>query len=36
MGTREAFRFMGMTAAGCGLAYKAIHLVWLKKFDKVR
>lgn len=33
VGTREAFRYMGLTAFLGGVAYKLIHYVWLKKFD---
>lgn len=36
MGTREAFRYMGLVAVGGGIAYKIIHILWLKKFDSVR
>lgn len=35
VGTREAFRYMGLTAVTGGIAYKIIHIVWLKKYDNV-
>ncbi|CRK89295.1 CLUMA_CG003054, isoform A [Clunio marinus] len=34
-GTREAFRYMGLIAATGGVAYKLIHILWLKKYDSV-
>lgn len=33
VGTREAFRYMGLLAVLGGCCYYAIHLLWLKKFD---
>lgn len=33
VGTREAFRYMGLLAVVGGCCYYFIHLVWLKKFD---
>lgn len=33
VGTREAFRYMGIFAVMGGCAYYALHLLWLKKFD---
>lgn len=33
VGTREAFRYMGIFAVLGGCAYYALHLLWLKKFD---
>lgn len=33
-GTRMAFRYMGYIAVVCGICYKFLHLIWLKKFDK--
>lgn len=33
VGTREAFRYMGLLAVVGGCCYYAIHLLWLKKFD---
>ncbi|XP_055540675.1 uncharacterized protein LOC129727167 [Wyeomyia smithii] len=33
-GTRMGFRYMGFCAIGCGLVYKFMHLVWLKRYDK--
>lgn len=34
-GTRDAFRYMGLVAVAGGIAYKIIHIIWLKKFDVV-
>lgn len=33
VGTREAFRYMGLMAVIGGLGYWAIHLVWLRHID---
>lgn len=33
VGTREAFRYMGLLAVLGGCCYYAIHLIWLQKFD---
>ena len=33
VGTREAFRYMGLLAVVGGVCYYFIHLIWLKKFD---
>uniref|UniRef100_U5EED9 Putative transporter n=1 Tax=Corethrella appendiculata TaxID=1370023 RepID=U5EED9_9DIPT len=33
VGTREAFRYMGLVAFVGGIAYKFIHAIWLGKFD---
>lgn len=33
VGTREAYRYMGIFAVLGGCAYYALHLLWLKKFD---
>uniref|UniRef100_A0A182LXW2 Major facilitator superfamily associated domain-containing protein n=1 Tax=Anopheles culicifacies TaxID=139723 RepID=A0A182LXW2_9DIPT len=33
VGTREAFRYMGLVAVAGGLAYKFIHSIWLRKYD---
>lgn len=33
VGTREAFRYMGLLAVIGGLGYWAIHLVWLRHID---
>ncbi|XP_058056912.1 uncharacterized protein LOC131208268 isoform X2 [Anopheles bellator] len=33
VGTREAFRYMGLVAVAGGLAYKFIHAIWLRKYD---
>ncbi|KAG4066826.1 hypothetical protein HA402_012893 [Bradysia odoriphaga] len=33
VGTREAFRYMGIFAVLGGCCYYALHLLWLKKFD---
>jgi hypothetical protein len=35
VGTRDAFRYMGLVAVAGGVAYKIIHAMWLKKFDQV-
>jgi hypothetical protein len=35
MGTRDAFRYMGLIAVAGGIAYKLMYIVWLKKFDTV-
>lgn len=35
VGTRDAFRYMGLVAIAGGIAYKIIHIIWLKKFDSV-
>ncbi|XP_055641757.1 uncharacterized protein LOC129778711 [Toxorhynchites rutilus septentrionalis] len=32
--TKMAFRYMGYFAVVCGVCYKFLHLVWLKKYDK--
>lgn len=36
VGTRDAFRYMGLVAVAGGFSYKVIHIIWLKKFDAVR
>ncbi|XP_070494972.1 major facilitator superfamily domain-containing protein 6 isoform X2 [Chironomus tepperi] len=33
VGTRDAFRYMGLIAVAGGIAYKVIYYVWLKRFD---
>lgn len=33
VGTREAFRYMGLLAVVGGILYYALHLAYLKKFD---
>ncbi|XP_055639140.1 uncharacterized protein LOC129777095 isoform X2 [Toxorhynchites rutilus septentrionalis] len=33
VGTRDAFRYMGLVAVAGGLAYKFIHAIWLRKYD---
>lgn len=33
VGTREAFRYMGLLAVIGGVLYGFLHLVWLRKFD---
>lgn len=33
VGTREAFRYMGLLAVVGGCCYYGLHLAWLKKFD---
>lgn len=33
VGTRDAFRYMGLLAVVGGIAYGLLHLVWLRKFD---
>lgn len=33
VGTREAFRYMGLLAVLGGCCYFTIHMLWLKKFD---
>lgn len=33
MGTRDAFRYMGLLAVVGGIVYGLLHLVWLRKFD---
>lgn len=33
VGTREAFRYMGLVAVAGGIAYKTIHTIWLRKYD---
>lgn len=33
MGTRDAFRYMGLLAVVGGIAYGLLHLIWLRKFD---
>ncbi|XP_021700566.1 uncharacterized protein LOC5566438 isoform X2 [Aedes aegypti] len=33
VGTREAFRYMGLVAVAGGIAYKFIHAIWLRKYD---
>lgn len=35
VGTREAFRYMGLLAVLGGCCYYALHLLWLKKFDNL-
>uniref|UniRef100_A0A182Y645 Major facilitator superfamily associated domain-containing protein n=1 Tax=Anopheles stephensi TaxID=30069 RepID=A0A182Y645_ANOST len=35
VGTREAFRYMGLVAVAGGLAYKFIHSIWLRKYDNL-
>ncbi|CRK88289.1 CLUMA_CG002068, isoform A [Clunio marinus] len=35
VGTRDAFRYMGLVAVAGGIAYKIIHHLWLKKFDAI-
>lgn len=35
VGTREAFRYMGLMAFVGGLLYYALHLLYLKKFDVI-
>lgn len=35
VGTRDAFRYMGLVAVAGGFMYKIIHAIWLKKFDQV-
>ncbi|XP_034239545.1 uncharacterized protein LOC117644314 [Thrips palmi] len=34
-GTRKAFRIMGLLACAGGTLYGLLHLLWLKKYDKV-
>jgi hypothetical protein len=34
VGTRDAFRYMGLIAVAGGIAYKVIHSIWLKKYDQ--
>lgn len=34
VGTRDAFRYMGLVAVAGGFAYKITHAIWLKKFDQ--
>lgn len=34
VGTRDAFRYMGLVAVAGGIAYKVIHSMWLKKYDQ--
>ncbi|KAL5279758.1 hypothetical protein ACFFRR_004012 [Megaselia abdita] len=33
VGTRDAFRYMGLLAVVGGIVYGLLHLVWLRKFD---
>ncbi|KAL7040264.1 hypothetical protein ACKWTF_000330 [Chironomus riparius] len=33
VGTRDAFRYMGLIAVAGGIAYKLIYFIWLKRFD---
>lgn len=33
VGTREAFRYMGLLAVVGGCCYYALHMLWLRKFD---
>lgn len=33
VGTREAFRYMGLMAVVGGILYYALHMLYLKKFD---
>lgn len=35
VGTRDAFRYMGLIAVAGGIAYKLIYFIWLKRFDTV-
>lgn len=35
VGTREAFRYMGLLAVIGGIIYGLLHLLWLRKFDNV-
>lgn len=35
VGTRDAFRYMGLIAVAGGIAYKIMYIIWLKKFDAV-
>lgn len=35
VGTRDAFRYMGLIAVAGGIAYKVIYFIWLKRFDTV-
>lgn len=35
VGTRDAFRYMGLVAVAGGIAYKIMYHIWLKKFDAV-
>lgn len=35
VGTRDAFRYMGLVAVAGGIAYKIMYIIWLKKFDAV-
>uniref|UniRef100_A0A1L8DEQ6 Putative transporter n=1 Tax=Nyssomyia neivai TaxID=330878 RepID=A0A1L8DEQ6_9DIPT len=34
VGTREAFRYMGLCAVVGGIIYGLLHLIWLRKFDQ--
>ncbi|ETN64833.1 hypothetical protein AND_003414 [Anopheles darlingi] len=34
VGLRMAFRYVGYFAIGCGVLYKLVHLVWLRRFDQ--
>lgn len=34
VGTRDAFRYMGLCAVVGGIIYGLLHLVWLRKFDQ--
>lgn len=33
VGTREAFRYMGLLAVIGGICYGLLHMLWLRKFD---
>lgn len=35
VGTREAFRYMGLMAVVGGILYYGLHLIYLKKFDYI-
>lgn len=35
VGTRDAFRYMGLLAVIGGIIYGLLHLIWLRKFDHV-
>ncbi|XP_055687030.1 uncharacterized protein LOC129792220 [Lutzomyia longipalpis] len=34
VGTRDAFRYMGLMAVVGGIIYGLLHLIWLRKFDQ--
>ncbi|XP_058118432.1 major facilitator superfamily domain-containing protein 6-like [Anopheles ziemanni] len=36
VGLKLAFRYVGYTAACCGVLYKLVHLLWLHKYDRER